>query len=86
MTRDAVKERRLCPRCFVNVLEKDDALNALSHDGKTVICSQCGQIESFEKLDPDRAYGLKIGLRRAQAALYGLDENRNPKLPGKPAL
>lgn len=72
---------KLCPRCKLPTLEEEEVLNCLSHDGKTYICRMCGQIESFEKLCPSRAYGLKIGQRRAQAALYGLDENRNPKLP-----
>lgn len=62
-------------------MEEDDALNALSHDGKTVICSLCGQIESLEKFDPVRAHYLRVGQRRTQAALYGLDEKGNPKLP-----
>jgi len=60
----------------------DDALNALSHDGKTIICTTCGQIESLEKLGAHaQAYGLKINQRRIQAAIYGLDKNGNPKLP-----
>jgi len=62
-------------------MEDEDALNALSHDGKTVICPTCGQIESYEKFAPDLAEGLKIGQKRLQAALYGLDEKRQPKLP-----
>lgn len=71
-----------CPRCHLPELEDDDVLNALSHDGKTYVCSTCGKIESFEKLGLDaKAYGLKLAQRRSQAALYGLDENRNPKLP-----
>lgn len=46
-----------------------------------MICTECGRIESLEALNPDMAYGLKVGIRRAQAALYGLDENGDPKLP-----
>jgi len=71
---------KLCPRCKLE-MEDDDALNAISHDGKTVICSICGQIESLEAFDPARAYGLKMAQRQAQAAKYGLDKDRNPKLP-----
>jgi len=77
-----MSETKLCPRCYLP-MPSDDAFNALSHNGKTVICSMCGQIESLEKFDPLRAYYLKIGQKRAQAALYGLDKNRNPKLPKK---
>jgi len=51
-----------------------------------MICSTCGQIESLETLDPMRAHYLKVGLRRAQAAMYGLDENGNPKLPKDESL
>jgi hypothetical protein len=72
---------KICPRCKLPELQDNDALNALSHDGKTYVCSTCGQIESLEKFDPARAYGLKLGQRRAQAALYGLDKKHNPKLP-----
>lgn len=70
-----------CPKCKIGDMNDDDALNALSHDGTTYVCSTCGQIESLERLDPLRAEGLKIGLRRAQAAIFGLDKNNNPKLP-----
>ena len=70
-----------CPRCKIVDINDDDALNALSHDGKTYVCSTCGQIESLERLDPVRAEGLKVGLRRAQAAVFGLDKNNNPKIP-----
>jgi len=59
----------------------DPALNAISLDGKSEICSMCGQIETLEKLAPDRAYALKVGQRRMQAAKYGLDEKGDPKLP-----
>jgi hypothetical protein len=63
-------------------MNDDDVLNALSHDGKTVICTTCGQIESYEAMGLfDMVYGLKTGQRRSQAALYGLDEKGNPKLP-----
>jgi len=62
-------------------MSEDSALNAVSHDGKTEICSMCGQIESLEKIAPDRAYGLKVSQKRMQAAKYGLDEKGNPKLP-----
>ena len=72
--------KRLCPRCFLPMPDPD-VLCARSHDGKTVICSMCGEIESFEKFDFARAEGLKIAQRRAQAALYGLDEHGDPKLP-----
>ena len=71
---------KLCPRCKLEMNE-DNALNALSHNGRTVICSTCGQIESLEKFDPARAYGLKFGQRQMQAAKYGLDKDGNPKLP-----
>jgi hypothetical protein len=74
-------KKKLCQRCKVFPLDYNPAMNAVSHDGKTMICTNCGQIESFEKLDPVRAEGLKVGLRRTQAALYGLDENGDPKLP-----
>ncbi|MBA7634073.1 hypothetical protein ES703_41652 [subsurface metagenome] len=74
------QNQRLCPSCSLP-MPTDDALCARSHDGKTVICSLCGQIESFEEADPARAEGFKLARRRAQAALYGLDEHGNPKLP-----
>ena len=70
-----------CPRCHLPAMEDDDALNARSHDGTMYICSQCGKIESLKTLDPMRAHYLEIGQRRAQAALYGLDEKGNPKIP-----
>ena len=70
----------ICPKCKL-MMSEDDALNAVSLDGKTIICSICGQTESLEKVAPDLAYGLKIGLRRAQAAVYGLDKHGDPKLP-----
>lgn len=62
-------------------MNADDVMNSMSHDGKTVICSQCGQIESLQTLSPDTVYGLKLGQRRAQAGMWGLDKNRDPKLP-----
>lgn len=71
---------KLCPRCRLE-MKDDPVLNAVSHDGKTEICSLCGLIESLEKLAPDRAYGLKVGQKRMQAAIYGLDEKGEPKLP-----
>jgi len=37
--------------------------------------------ESYVKFAPHLAYGLKVGQKRAQAALYGLDEHGEPKLP-----
>jgi len=64
-------------------MNPNSALNALSHDGKTEICTMCAQIESLEKFSPERAYGLKTSQRRMQAAKYGLDEKGNPKLPKK---
>ena len=70
-----------CPRCKMDTMEDDDVLNALSHDGKTYICSTCGRIESLERFRPDLAEGLKIAQRRAQAAIFGIDEKGNPKLP-----
>ena len=73
--------KKNCPRCHLPEMNEDDTLNALSHDGKTYICTTCGQIESLERFSPDRAEGLRIGQRRTQAALYGLDEKGNPKLP-----
>jgi len=71
---------RLCPRCFLP-MPSSDVLCARSHNGKTIICSTCGQIESLEKLAPGHAEGLIIAQRRAQAARYGLNKNRDPKLP-----
>ena len=71
---------KLCPRCKLEMSE-NPALNAVSHDGKTEICTLCGQIESLEKFATDRAYGLKVGQKRMQAAKYGLDEKGEPKLP-----
>lgn len=63
-------------------MPKDEVLNALSHDGKTVICSTCGRIESLERMGAmGQAEGLKIGQRRTQAAIYGLDKDGKPKLP-----
>ena len=77
-----VNEKKTCPRCKLPALEVDNALNALSHDGKEYICSVCGQIEGFESIGAVHfAEGLKVGQRRAQAALYGLDEKGNPKIP-----
>ena len=70
-----------CPRCKLLTLQDNPALNALSHDGKTQICTTCAQIESFEKTVPHIAEGLKVGLRRTQAAVFGLDKDGNPKLP-----
>jgi hypothetical protein len=61
-------------------MNDDDALNALSHDGKTAICSTCGQIESYEKFAPDLAEGLRIGQKRSQAAIYGLNSKGEPNL------
>jgi len=85
MGRGDYKDERLCPRCFLPMPD-DDVLCAQSHDGKMVICSICGQIESFEKFDFARAEGLKMGQRHAQAARYGLDEHGNPKLPKREAM
>lgn len=73
---------RLCPRCFLE-MPNEDVLCSLSHDAKTVICTTCGQIESLERFAPDLAEGLRIGQKRTQAAMYGLDEDGNPKLPKK---
>jgi len=70
----------LCPKCKLP-MNKDDALNALSHDGKTVICSMCGQIEGLEKIDPLHVEGLKTVQRQLQAIRYGCDKNGQPKLP-----
>ena len=70
-----------CPRCKLLTLQDNSVLNALSHDGKTQICNVCAQIESFEKTAPHLAEELKVGLRRIQAAVFGLDKNGNPKLP-----
>jgi len=71
---------RLCPRCKLP-MPNSDVLNAISHDGKTIICTTCGQIESLEKFAPERAEGLRIAQKRAQAAMYGLDKDGEPKLP-----
>jgi len=73
--------QKICPKCYLPSLNDDNVFNALSHDGKTYICSDCGQIQSLEKLDPMRAEGLKLGQRQAQVALYGLDKDHNPNLP-----
>ncbi len=70
---------KLCPHCKVFDIQDDDGLNALSHDGKSYICNQCAQIESLEPMG--MAEGLKIAIRRAQAAKYGLDKDHNPKVP-----
>jgi len=70
-----------CPRCKLFTLQDNPALNALSLDGKTQICNTCAQIETLEKTAPCIAEGLKIGLRRTQAAVFGLDKDGNPKLP-----
>ena len=72
---------KTCPRCFLETLHDEDVLNAVSHDGKEVICSTCGRIESLERLNPALAMALKMGQRQVQAARYGLDKNRNPRLP-----
>ena len=80
-TTGGVDKKKICPQCHLPELAEDPAQNALSHDGKTMICSTCGLIESLDKFAPDRAYGLRVGQRRTQAALYGLDEMGNPKLP-----
>jgi hypothetical protein len=72
---------RICPRCFLP-MNKDDVMNSLSHDNKIYICNQCGQIESMKGiLGPDSVYGLELGQRRIQAALYGLNKNRDPNTP-----
>jgi hypothetical protein len=72
---------KICPKCFLPQLLDEEVLNSLSHDGKNYICPHCGQIESLEKLDPLRAHYLKVGMKRAQAAQYGLDGFGEPKLP-----
>ncbi len=72
---------KLCPRCKLEMNE-DSALNARSHKGNIEICSLCCQIEGLEALGiSDRAYGLKVCQRQAQAAKYGLDKHGHPKLP-----
>jgi len=72
---------KLCPRCKLP-MNNDNALNALSHDGAIYICSLCGEIESWEKFDPSRAYGLRVAQLRAQAATYGINpKTGNPNLP-----
>jgi hypothetical protein len=72
---------KTCPRCFLPQLQDEEVLNSLAHDGSGYICIQCGQIESLTTLDPFRAHYLKVGLKRAQAGLYGLNEFGDPNLP-----
>jgi len=73
---------KLCPKRKLPELNEHDVFNALSHDRKMYICTTCGKIESLEKMGAvDVAEGLKIGQRRSQVALYGLDRKGNPKLP-----
>ena len=72
----------LCPRCFLP-MDPDPAKNSLSLDGKTTICSLCGQIETFRTTDPMHAEGLRMGQRQMQAVGYGLVKGE-PKLPGRP--
>ena len=75
--------KKLCPKCYLEMNE-NPVLNALSHDGKTEICTTCGQIESLEAVGAyAQAEGLRVNQRRIQAVIYGLDENQNPKLPKK---
>jgi len=69
-----------CPRCKLP-MQDNDALNAVSLDGKTIICTMCAQIESLERAAPHIAEGLKISQRRLQAAIFGLDDKGNPRLP-----
>ena len=75
-----VNNKKICPKCKLP-MEDNNALNSLSLDGKTTICSLCGQIESLERTAPHLAEGLKIALSRAQAAVFGLDKHGDPKLP-----
>ena len=72
---------KLCPRCKLPTLYDEEVMNCLSHDGKTYICQMCGKIESLRRISPSSAYGLKLSQRQAQAAMYGLDKDRNPNLP-----
>ena len=72
---------KLCPRCKLE-MNDDPALNARSHKENIEVCTMCGQIESLEAVGAyAQAYGLKTNQRRVQAAIYGLDEKGNPKLP-----
>ena len=72
---------RLCPKCKLPMSD-NPALNARSHKEDKEICSECGMIEGYEAMGlSDRAYGLKVAQLRAQAAMYGLDEHGNPRLP-----
>jgi len=72
---------KICPRCKLD-MNVNSALNALSHDGKTEICTMCGQIESLEKLGAyANVEGLRIQQRRLQGVKYGVDKNGDPKLP-----
>ena len=77
--------KKICPKCFLpaptSSINENDVMNSLSHDGKTYICSQCGQIESMGGIYGEAAvYGQILGQRRAQAALYGLIKGE-PNVP-----
>lgn len=75
--------KKLCPRCKLS-MKDNPVLNARSHNGKLEICTTCGQIESLEALGiSDQAEGLRVGQKRSQAAIYGLDEKGEPKLPSE---
>ena len=38
-----------CPRCKINELHPEEAMNALSReDNKTYICSDCGTVEAMD--------------------------------------
>jgi gamma-glutamylcyclotransferase (GGCT)/AIG2-like uncharacterized protein YtfP len=42
---------RMCPKCQINKLEEDSAMNALARiDNETEICSECGQEEALAEM------------------------------------
>jgi hypothetical protein len=42
------KELELCPRCKINYLDPEEAMNALSRRADVYICSECGSAEAIE--------------------------------------
>lgn len=39
---------KICPRCKVNRLYKEEVMNALSRRADVYICVECGNIEAFK--------------------------------------
>ena len=79
--KNTITDLRLCPRCFLP-MNPDDVMNSLSHDSKSIICNDCGKMESMRGIcGTESVYGLEIGQRRAQAAMWGLNKKRDPDLP-----